>query len=290
MYIPQSHGVGFTMASRNWFAYYWSKNALGYRDSPDHIMNTERPRIVVAGDSFTAGHGIKRFENTFTGKMRALLKDNYEVMHIGFNGADSRHQASHLKRFPHEPDVFILQYFGNDIHNVATECGLVFDGFDPYHDLSPAFKVMVQHSSLLNFCYWQFPHHKKGQSYFEYLNQAYQDRSVVEAHQADLQVMIDHARDRKIPMVVIMFPFMRDLKMSELYIKPMTEYFKEEGVPVLSVSPLIEDLSPQERVVNVNDAHPNEEVHRRVAIGVSRLLDDMGLLSKERTADQLVLR
>ncbi len=113
---------------------------------------------------------------------------------------------------------------------------------------------------------------------------------MIEAHQADLQVMIDHARDRKIPMVVIMFPFMRDLKMSELYTKPMTKYFKSEGLPVLSVSALIEDLSPQERVVNFDDAHPNEEVHRRVAIGVTRLLEDMGLLSKERTTDQLVLR
>jgi hypothetical protein len=54
----QSDGFGFTLASKRWSHNYWNPiNSYGYRDYEPEW----RDKIVfVVGDSFVAGHGIKK--------------------------------------------------------------------------------------------------------------------------------------------------------------------------------------------------------------------------------------
>ncbi|MDH3509084.1 MAG: hypothetical protein OEQ25_18240, partial [Gammaproteobacteria bacterium] len=76
VFMPQSHGAGYTLGARNWFDYFWSANEIGYRDKPLQEVDRGKPRILVVGDSFTAGHGIRNPDDTYVGQLRNLTSDN----------------------------------------------------------------------------------------------------------------------------------------------------------------------------------------------------------------------
>ena len=64
--FAQSDALGYTLASRNWFKRYWIKNSLGYRDVEWTAQRLEgRTKIMVVGDSFVAGYGLKNKEDIF---------------------------------------------------------------------------------------------------------------------------------------------------------------------------------------------------------------------------------
>jgi hypothetical protein len=61
------------------------------------------------------------------------------------------------------------------------------------------------------------------------------------------------------------------------------DYFRDNGVAVIDVFPLLQGLEPRHRVVNRNDAHPSVELNRRVAEVVLSTLASRGLLQEART-------
>ena len=141
MFIPRSHSVDYTLASRLWYAKYWKPiNSLGFRD---HEPDNNYPVILFVGDSFTAGHGLKSVNDRFSnivGKELNKKGKKYSVINIGKPNLDSRTEYDEMKYFLYmtrvKPEKIILQYFGNDIEGVAMNNGLIFDGFHPPEDMN----------------------------------------------------------------------------------------------------------------------------------------------------------
>ena len=264
MFVPQSHGVGYTLASQNWFHYFWQTNSLGYRDKPLSEIDQKKPRILILGDSFTAGHGIRSPDQTYVGQLRKMIGDQFEVLNLGRNGGDPRTEFGDLSDYPYKPDILVLQYYGNDIQTAASNSGIVFNGFAPYADLNPITKFLVKRSYFLNYLYWQFPRADIS-PYTEFLKKAYTHPETMQTHLADLGMFVKYAMDCKVPMLVIMFPFLGDVEGSSLFLDPIGEYFSDQNVPVIDVVEILQDLSLSKRVVNLNDPHPSVTLHRRVA-------------------------
>jgi len=264
MYLPRSHGVGYTYASRNWFNYFWRTNDLGYRDKPVDQVDLGKPRILVLGDSFTAGHGVRSEHSTFTGQLRSSLGGRAEVLNLGRNGSDSRDELRRLHRYPLRPDFLVLQYFGNDVEGAAADGGVSFDGLlTPYPDLDPAAKGWVLGSYLINYLYWLFPH-SDTDAYAASSFAAYADPAILRSHLDDVAQIIQYASQNETPMIVVIFPLLTDLDRSKAYTEPIGSFFEGHGVPVIDVTDLVRDLPVRARIVNSNDAHASARVHRMV--------------------------
>ena len=280
MFIPQSHGVGYTYGAKNWFDYYWQTNELGFRDKSMNEVDVDKSRVLVVGDSFTAGHGVRDPSETFVGQLRETAGTRFEVLNVGRNGADTREEYARLLDYPYEPDILILQYYGNDIQKAANDSGIQFPGFRPYTDLAPALIPLVKTSYLLNFLYWQFPH-TDGRAYLDFLTKAYKHPSSMEEHAADLGMFVEYAQERDIPFLVVVFPFLRDVQSSAIFAKPIGQFFGEKGIPVIDVGDFVMDMPVKQRVVNHHDGHPSPALHKKVADTIWEKFESLGWLGPD---------
>ena len=271
MFIPKSHGVDHTLASKLWFAKYWKPiNSLGFRDKePDN----NNPVILFVGDSFTTGHGLKsvddRFSNIVGNELRKKGK-KYTVINIGVNGMDSRGEYDLMKGILYltkiKPEKIVLQYFGNDIEGVAMNNGLIFGGFHPPPDMNRFLLLVGSGSYLFNYIYWLFPREYLGVPYITFLTQAYKNDTLLLKHKGDLKLFVDYARENSIQFIVVVFPFLNSIEMSDsLYGNDIINFFKTNNVSTINVSQLVKDIPLCDRVININDMHASKKVNKMVA-------------------------
>ena len=73
-------------------------------------------RIVVVGDSFTYGNGIRNDER-YTEILQKGLPDSFEVLNFGTAGANTPQHLDTIANvvLPLKPDFVILQWYVNDV-------------------------------------------------------------------------------------------------------------------------------------------------------------------------------
>lgn len=269
MFIPRSHGSGYAFSHLIWTTYYWRPvNKQGYRDEP--WAEQADKRLVVLGDSYAAGHGIKDYRDRFPDILRRRLPAGWAVYNISAPGADTRTELRRLKNFPWKPDVMILQYLGNDIEPVAMAHDYRFD-YTPYTDVNPMIARIVQSSYFANMIYWRLPHVEYA-GYWEVLRAAYADPVIRKAHFDDLAAICAIAKDNNIPLLVVMCPFVSDVELSYPYMRDVSKFLAQQGVPVLDVSDAARKAGVSSLMVNAQDQHPNEAVHAAIAQNIEAWL------------------
>jgi len=271
MFIGRSHYAGYTMSAKIWFYRNWKPlNEYGFRDKP--VQPGRSFNVFVIGDSYTAGHGLKnyteRYSNLLEEKLAPEIPDA-QVINLGRNGADTHEEYTLMEKFIKEsgthPDYLILQYFGNDIEEVAYRNGLSFPGFARYADLPAGVSEFVESSYLLNYIYWLYPHGDVT-PYIDFLQTAYKDTLIFREHLTDIDLFVNYSRMNQIPLLIVIFPFLQDEEMSrEMYVNRMASHFDSLGIPWIDVSTLVSGIPVSERVVNNNDAHPGTLTNRLVA-------------------------
>lgn len=279
MFIPQTSFFDFSLASRLWHARYDKPvNSLGYRDNEPR---NDKHVILFVGDSFTAGSGLKSVDERFSnivGQKGSKKNIKYTVINIGKSGADTMGEYNLMKQFFYmtkiKPEKIVLQYFGNDIEYVSSENGLKYDGFKIYKGIPDFFKPAIAGSYLLNYLYWSFPREHIGKSYITFLNQAYKNDFILSKHQEELMLFIDYAKENSIQLIVVAFPFLTDIEMSNaMYMNKIIDFFQLNKVKVINVSDLIKDIPVSERIINKNDGHPSTKVNRIVAQELLKYID-----------------
>lgn len=271
MFIPRSHSADYTLASKLWYAKYWKPiNSLGFRDNePDN----NRPVILFVGDSFTAGHGLKSAEDRFSnivGKELNKKNKKYTIINIGKPNLDSRAEYDAMINFCYrtriKPEKIILQYCGNDIEGVAAKNGLIFEGFRPPADMNKLILFIGSGSYLFNYLYFLSPREYLGRPYINYLTRAYRNESILSEHENDLRLFVNYAKENSIQLIVVIFPFLADVKMSDaLYMNDIVGFFKANNVNVVNVSHLAGGIPVPERIVNKNDTHASKKLNRMIA-------------------------
>jgi hypothetical protein len=279
MFIPRSHSADYTLASRLWYAKYWKPiNSLGFRDNePDN----NNPVILFVGDSFTAGHGLKSVEDRFSnivGKELNKKGKKYTVTNIGKPNLDSRNEYDVMRDFIYmtriKPEKIILQYCGNDIEGVAMNNGLIFSGFKPPQDINKFLILIGSGSYLFNYLYFLSPREYLGISYITYLTTAYKDDNILSKHKDDLKLFVDYSRKNSIQLIVVVFPFLTDLEMSDsMYLNDIVNFFQANKISVINVSQLAKDIPVTERIVNINDTHASKKLNKIVAHEILKKLE-----------------
>ncbi len=271
MFIPKSHGVGHTLGARIWMEKYWNPiNSLGFRDVE---LSDADSAILFVGDSFTAGHGLKnvseRYSDIFRNGYFLEKKKDVQIINLGQNGIDTQYEfelmVSIIQKTKIKPSIVILQYYGNDIQKVAIDNGVKFKGFTQYEEIPLLFQPIIRGSYLLNYLYWIYPQ-SDTESYIKFLTQAYKTKEVVNLHKKDLQLFIKYATSNNIELIPIVFPFLTDIEMSEsLYVNEMIAFFESFGLNTMNVSKMINQISIEKRVVNLNDVHASKYINLLVA-------------------------
>ena len=77
---------------------------------------------------------------------------------------------------------------------------------------------------------------------------------------------MDYAKENSIQFIVVIFPFLGDLEMSDVvYGNNVANYFKANNVSIINVSQLVKNVPLEERMVSKRDIHASIKVNKIVA-------------------------
>lgn len=275
LFFAQSDGFRYTLASQNWYEWYWQENSLGYRDvewTPQQLA--DKTKVMVVGDSFVAGSGIANPQDRFANQLGRLLGDDYAVLNVAAPGWDTVDEVEAILNYPYRPDMLVLSYYINDIEGTAYQTGVQRPQIrqDPPAWLLP----LVQNSYAINFLYWRIirlgPQEWAKVYWDNWLKKISTDPEITWRHQQELLKIIDGAASEQIPLFVVVFPNLAAVDESQPFIRPVIDLFQTHQVPVLDVGKLLTGRDPATTTVNAIDSHPNEAINREVAEHLYQML------------------
>lgn len=280
MFHKQTHRFNGTLGSRAWFLSNWKLNAEGYRDYPyDSTQISGKKKVMVLGDSFVAGHGIKDPEDRFSNRLQRLLPDDkYKVFNLGVGGSDVHDENLRIREFPYKPDLLVISWYPNDIEEDGQKAGLTLQHAKSYHDLMLPLRYVARRSYLWNYVYWQFSHPDELSDYFGFIKQCFSFYMAKRTHLAELDRLTQYGDSLQIPMAAVVFPFLENMPESGFATEPIVDYFNRKGIPVLDVRQMAADVPVKDLLCNQNDPHPSELLHGMVADSLFEMLKTKGLV------------
>ncbi|MFZ5425834.1 MAG: GDSL-type esterase/lipase family protein [Thermodesulfobacteriota bacterium] len=263
----QSDGFNLTHAGRAWFERHWRPvNSLGYRDAEPSPPGEGQTAVVVLGDSFAAGHGVREAADRFPEVAARALGPEFKVFNVSKVGWDTVDETKGLKSFPVKPKVVVLSYYLNDIFHAAGEARY------PLHfavNLPKGFmKFVVDNSALADFVYWRLARGGNlsggGGTFWDTLKGAYADPAAWSIHAAELGELASYCKDAGIRLVAVIFPMLQAPGESAPLTGKVAAELAALGAEVIDLTPVFAGRNPRDLVVNGLDAHPNEAVHKEV--------------------------
>ncbi len=232
-----------------------------------------RRNLLIVGDSIVSGVGIRDVNDRFSDRLQAILS-RYQVHNLGWNGGDAVIERERLKAYPFKADVVVLTFFVNDIVAAAEELGMRLPSFRPYQYVPPVLRALIVRSYFLDFVYWQMPHDDLREA-ARFIERCYESKEIIERQQAQLQTLIEDAKQRGALVLAVAFPDLGAPDLTASWVEPALEVFQMNAVPVVDVRELIRGRKPADITVNRNDSHPNELVHAKVANALFELLENV---------------
>ncbi|MFA6091847.1 MAG: SGNH/GDSL hydrolase family protein [Elusimicrobiota bacterium] len=274
----------FSLASSRWFARHYRNNSYGVRDDRDYapLPPPGMRRISFAGDSFTAGHGIRRIEDRFAGIIRKKTRGEWEVHVLARNGMDTVDEVAGLRdllRTGYRLDQVVLIYCLNDIQSMQIATGGWTEEF-PTQSLEG---FWVRHSFLINTLYYRIlvARHFAARGYFDSVKSAYAGEAF-DLQKKQLLLFKNGIEAAGGRLAVVTFPFLHHMgpgyEHREAHEK-LSKFWKELGVPHLDLLETFAPYGSKELVVSRFDAHPNERAHRLAAEAILPFLRSLPGLS-----------
>lgn len=253
-----------TLASNLWFMKYWQpKNSLGFRDV-EHLQNNQKSKIniFVVGDSFTAGHGIKNYQDRFSDILQRNLGKFINVFNIALKGWNTADEYRGILTQPQKPDMVIVSYYINDIETAAESQGFAL----PYKQRSqPLFlKLILNNSYFLNFVYWKVQAKNdsaSNQSYWSYLDKMYDTGAVLSVHQQEIKKIISFCDTNNIKLYFVLFPSLVQTDQSYLWLDKISQFLDKEKHKYIDLRTYLDKDNIYKYRVSDIDAHPNENLH-----------------------------
>ena len=288
MNVAVTNGKADNLASRIWFKKYWRVNSLNYRDTEPNVnADKNKYKIMLVGDSYVAGHGIKEPADRFGDILQKKLSGNQKIFNLGHNGWDTEAEFNAITKYPLQPDLIILCHCPNDIERCNGQSSLLksvpYNNYNKFSSLFPNgfFNYLIDNSYLLNFFYYKFYVDKRGSDNFvmdeknalssmkdgNYYGK-YLTSAIMTQHLNQLGKFIIVSKQYNIRLVVVLFPETYDngIDFSEKYVNyPLFSFFKNNGVPVIDTYQIFKNIPEKDRIVNKTDAHPSELANKRIA-------------------------
>ena len=245
----------------------YKMNSDGFRDYEFEAKNTNTFRILVIGDSYAFGEGVK-LEDSFAKVLEVKLREknsNIEVYNLGVNGFDIRDEIAvlqnNLELF--KPDMVIWGYVLNDISH-------------PAFDLWPAEMKKIKRtfylkssSYLLNYIQERVWNSYYSEQYIRFVLGKYNNPVDWNEVTVLFREALTRIQDAKASMVVLVFPDLNALSRNQYAFEPihnkLRDLFKAENLHFIDFSNVFKLYGPLNLRVHSIDAHPNEIGHRIIA-------------------------
>lgn len=270
----------WTLAGQNWHTWYVERNTDGFRDQewqPEDYAG--KTTVLLFGDSFTEGFGIKDTTDRYGDVLAALLGAEYAVMNIGVANTSTRDQWECVLPenppegcvFPNNPyqnpDILIWQYFINDINGAALSVG---EQWWPKLPPTPP-RWIDRESYLANYLYWRVAPHvvtvdvTHDASYWGWAYRIYDNPGIWQIHEQELNGILAYVDSVGARLIVLIFPNPLQPVESIPYVDRVAQYLRAQGVD--EILPLYDDIAafpgaPQSVVVSPRDFHTNAAFNR----------------------------
>jgi hypothetical protein len=111
-------------------------------------------------------------------------------------------------------------------------------------------------------------------SYITYLTKAYKDDNILSKHKDDLKLFVDYSQTNSAQLIVVVFPFLIDLEISNaMYLNDIVSFFNANKIGVINVSQLAKNIPVTERIVNINDTHASKTLNNIIAQEILKKLE-----------------
>ena len=249
-------------------------------------------RIVVLGDSFTFGEGV-RLEHIFTTRLGEALGERVgeqvEVINAGTGSWGTAEEVRYLEQrvLGWDPDLVVLVFVPNDANYAA---GLdIFDDFREVYEPPPGW---LRRSWVLSFAYSRIRRELAGRHYIDELAalSAGPDKSIRRKWKRAFDQLGEAAsrvRASQARFAIVMFPFM--YRLDDSYpLRTIHERVEaraaELEVPYLDLLPAFAGERYSDLWVHPSDQHPNENAHAIAASAIADFLISEDLLTEPESS------
>lgn len=272
----QSDGLGFLKVNQKWHERHVVFNNYFRRDR--QFESQKQPgefRIAVMGDSISFGGGIEDPADRFSDLLQTRLRadgDNVSVYNLGVSGTGSEDQIKDFNNFKHlKFDLLVWQYYLNDVNPPDGGEGTRIininqDKFKP----SRLIRRLTDRSFFLDWLYWRLS--AKYDDTFKQLLaadiNAYENPELFSRHQQAIKQFLAQTKKDKLPVVVIIFPFMFQSPLTpkaDLVYDQMLNFFTAHTAPVIDLRSVFRSYPPGQLIASKFDTHPNELAHALAA-------------------------
>ncbi|MBW2418959.1 MAG: SGNH/GDSL hydrolase family protein [Deltaproteobacteria bacterium] len=263
-------------------------NNHGFRGT-DH-PKAKRPdlyRVMVVGDSFTFGEGV-RWEHTFVYRLgeelRKRVGPGIEVLDFGVGSWGTRSQYHYLvhEGMEFDPDLILLVFTPNDAEYAG---GLdVWENFRQLYTPPPALRA----SHLLSLVYANWVRIVEGRRYIEELVKSAMEEQEKWNRTLDFLTEIGRlAESSNSKFAIAIFPFMieldEDYPLGEIH-GLVSERAQRDGTPYLDLLPRFLGRRYTDLWVHPTDQHPNETAHAIASDALADFLVERGLVRSPTNA------
>jgi lysophospholipase L1-like esterase len=252
-------------------------NSLGFRGAettwkkPDNTV-----RVVVIGDSFTFGSGVRN-EHTFPSAMQAYFSEdksrqNIEVLNLGAGRYNTVNEVSLLfnKGVRLDPDIVLICFFLNDTNAGGT--AKAFSAWVPENQLP----LWRRYSRLADIMATRFERQRASEALVKKYIDSFRGDAPgwIQSRKA-----LDSARklseERGFKLVLAIYPVLwslsDDYPFADIH-ETISNYASGLGLPVLDLQPVFKGYSGPELWAHPNNQHPNAEAHRLAGRAISEYL------------------
>ena len=278
--------------------YFDATNGLTYRTNRYGFRGADFPhdkpagafRIMVLGDSFTFGEGVK-LEHIFTTRLQEILRTraspNIEVLNFATSAWSTRDEIAYFEHagLDFQPDLvlvaFVLNDAGPDVLDIWNNFRASYEAPFPFN-----------RSYVASFVYATIARENSGRRYVNALvDSALAEKLKWRDSLALLPKGQRLAESIGARFAVVVFPFMYQLNENYPF-HPIHKLVRDtcegEQIPFLDLFPAFKGQSYMDLWVHPSDQHPNEKGHAIAARAIADFLIDQRLLlgqnSKESKA------
>lgn len=235
-------------------------NRDGFRDRDYPVERTDARRTVILGDSLTFGWGVER-EKTFEFLLEEELgrRAPTELINLGTGNYNTEQEVNLFrdKGLKYSPDQVVLFYFINDAEATPVKSDWEFLG------RSRAFTFFWSRTKAA------ISRFSAGSSFGDYYSGLYQDgQPGWEATKSAFLALREMAQEEGFGLDVVLLPELhqpQDYPFTAEHAK-VTEFLDRNDISYLDLAPSFQDVvDPYSLWVALDDAHPNELAHRRIA-------------------------
>ena len=269
-FIDQSDSLNISFVSRQWFNRHWQPiNAKGFRSREENKEEIiEKRTILILGDSFAAGHGIKNYQDTFPEILANSLGQSFYVLNYSQCGWDTADELNVIENIDFSPEFVILSYLPNDIISVASRMDFAFD-WEYITPQSTLWTWCVNNSYFANYLHFSTVLGiRSEQTYSQFIKnllKCHQDPEISQEHQMELRSIARICSDKGSHLIVVVWPFFSLLEESTLMTQNLNDALEDIPHKKIMVANEIRDWQLEESIVSGKDPHPSQAAHSYVA-------------------------